>query len=152
MKNAQFLKTLLLASFLWYSFTTYSFAQSILIDASKDGGLWWSGDPHQGSALANYLRAQGMTVDELPQNTMITCDDLSNYDLVIAVGSQSEIRTSEELAAYVGFAANGGRLILLEDHSSASNLAQSLGLNFSGSFTSTITNFTYPHPITEGVL
>lgn len=42
----------------------------VLVDASRDGGAWWSpqgekGDykqPHQGETLANYLRAIGYSV------------------------------------------------------------------------------------------
>src|SRR5512136_209974 len=53
---------------------------SILVDASRDGGVWWFPqewpfDPesaHQGRALASYLRGKGFRVDELGRPTTIT--------------------------------------------------------------------------------
>src|SRR6187549_3774745 len=56
-------------------------SKSILVDASKDGGVWWfpqgqagfsATNPHQGSALADYFRNLGYQVDELPRGAIIT--------------------------------------------------------------------------------
>jgi hypothetical protein len=63
-----------------------------LVDASKDGGVWWfpqrppDFDPakhHQGKAMADAMRAKGWEVTELPRDTEITIDQLTGFDLVI---------------------------------------------------------------------
>src|SRR5688500_2334078 len=71
----------------------------ILIDASRDGGVWWfpqssetgfsSNADHQGKPLADYFRSQGYEVNELTRGTVITARGtvitdgmLSQYDKV----------------------------------------------------------------------
>jgi ankyrin repeat protein len=72
----------------------------ILIDASKDGGMWWYPQNgtfdvsanHQGRQLANYLKKQKMVVNELPRGAAITPDLLAGYDIVIRPASISRVR------------------------------------------------------------
>ncbi len=143
----------------WTASAAPALAQvAVLVDASKDGGVWWFPQagpfdpnlPHQGKALADYLRSLGMKVDEVPRSSTIAYEQLTQYDLIVAAGACTSHSTSE-LSAYSRYLSNGGRLILLGDHSCASDtLAQSLGLDFTGSLIDTITSFT-PHPITAGL-
>ena len=135
---------------------------NILVDASRDGGGWWFPQaepyfdpnlPHQGKALADFLRGQGMAVTELPRPSTITCEQLSQYDLVVAVEGGPGPYSASELSAYSGYVSNGGRLILLNDHKSVfdvDSLSSALGLDFGGSLVGVITTFT-AHPITMGV-
>jgi hypothetical protein len=66
-------------------------ALKILIDASKDGGVWWSPqsqnfDPkanHQGKALADALRAKGYDVNELGRGTEVTTELLRAANVVV---------------------------------------------------------------------
>jgi hypothetical protein len=135
-------------------------AQHVLVDASRDGGLWWGPQaappydpnlPHQGKALADLLRSQGMTVTELARPFTITCEQLSQYDLVVTIDWGAAYSASER-SAYNGYVANGGHLIYLTDHQTftVDSLSSLFGLDFNGSLTGTITPFT-PHPITAGV-
>jgi hypothetical protein len=133
---------------------------AILVDASRDGGVWWypqAGSfsatmPHQGKALADYLRSLGFTVDELPRGTSVTWDELKKYKNIIrAVGFGTY--TSQEIAAYDSCLQHSSSLLLLSDHlqnSSNDGLSAHLGLVFSGSLTGAITPFP-GHNITAGV-
>ena len=129
----------------------------VLIDASVDGGAWWAAPTgqHQGKALADYLRSQGMTVTELTPGNMPTCDQLSSAELVIVLDGAAR-RLPTVISQYVGYVSNGGRLILLnelhgpfsmDDHDSVS---LAFGLDFNSSVSGTITSFA-AHPITSGV-
>jgi hypothetical protein len=92
----------------------------ILIDASRDGGVWWfpqtapfdAAAPHQGLALAQALRARGFAVTELPRDTVITPALFQGVDLVVRAGAYGTY-TSAELAAYAQYVDSGGRLLLL---------------------------------------
>lgn len=136
----------------------------VLIDASKDGGVWWfpqSGpfnpaNPHQGKALADVLRGHDYTVDELPRGTAVTDSLLTNYRLVIRVGSCTPY-SSAELNAYDRFVARGdATLWLLTDHmnggcSQSDPLAGRFGgITYAGGESGTITTFS-THAITAGV-
>jgi hypothetical protein len=131
----------------------------ILIDASRDGGVWWfpqadTFEPtlaHQGKAFADYLRSLGHKVDVLPRPYEITSALLENYALVIrAVGSGSY--SSAEINAYTSYVQNGGRLLLLADHRAGDALASSFGLQFEGKTRgeNKLSNYV-THPITQGV-
>ncbi len=79
---------------------------NILVDASKDGGVWWSpqsgpGD-HQGYALAEYLRSLGFHLDELPQGAVITDSLLKKYSKIIRCATFFQY-SDDELAAYKNF-------------------------------------------------
>ena len=134
----------------------------ILIDASRDGGVWWfpqssetgfsSNADHQGKQLADYLRGQGYEVYELARGTTITDDLLNQYDKVIRAGGFGTY-TSSEITAYDHFINRTSSLILLQDHLSNyanDNLSEHLGVQFAGGLGGIITEFT-SNPITRGV-
>ena len=131
----------------------------ILVDASRDGGVWWfpqtgpfnPAADHQGRALAEFLRSLGHKVTELPRPYTITTELLADYDIVIrAVGFGDYEET--EITAYLAYVQKGGNLLLLADHSTTDALAMSLGLQFEGATRgeNLLTNFV-AHPITQGV-
>ncbi len=135
---------------------------SILIDASRDGGVWWfpqagSFDPaadHQGLELATYLRARGYRVVELGRPTLITLSMLRSYTIVVRAGEFGGY-TADELAAYTRYVDEGGRLLLLADHmryAPPDELAESFGLVFAGiTRGGNVLRFTAGHPITAGL-
>jgi hypothetical protein len=136
----------------------------VLVDASRDGGGWWfpqasdfhAGQPHQGKALAEYLRSHGHTVTELPRPTTVTAELLAGADLVIRVGGTGGY-TDGEIAAYDHWLKAGGRLLLLSDHHPHDGLAEHLGLRFEsvalahGSPTATRLATFATHPLTHNV-
>lgn len=163
-----------LASDLVIPFTTAvdSTAPRILVDASRDGGVWWfpqgggsagnGFDPlldHQGKPLADSLRAMGYRVDELPRPIYqgpygITLDLLQPYDIVIRAGVWGGYGP-EEIAAYQAYVGGGGKLLLLADHFALApgqpdSLGLSFGLVFAGA-TGGELQFTAGYPITNGV-
>jgi len=109
----------------------------ILIDASKDGGLWWfpqtgSFDPkrqHQGKPLADYIRAHGWEVIEVPRGETITAEKLRDVDVVVRIPVFSNY-TQDELMAYQESVVSGTRLLLLSDGGTNDGLAQIFGLKF----------------------
>ena len=136
----------------------------ILVDASRDGGGWWfpqkgpfaAGSPHQGKALADYLRSQGHTVTELPRPTTVTAELLAGADIVIRSGG-SGAYTETEIDAYDHWVKGGGRLLLLSDVHPNDALAERFGLKFEGTalaqgspVKTTVAKFA-PHPLTHGV-
>ena len=135
---------------------------AVLIDSSRDGGAWWFpqvpefdfNSPHQGKALADYLRGHGMRVTELPRPFTIDSSLLAPYPLVIRAG-QYGTYTSSELAAYRQYVSRGGRLILLSEFhrpEESDMLALMFGLMFRGvsSGENVIHRYT-AHPITKGL-
>jgi hypothetical protein len=142
--------------------TLSSESNKILIDASRDGGVWWfpqspstgynATAPHQGKALADYLRTLGFVVDELPRGTAVTDELLGKYDKVIRASAFGNYSTPE-LAAYEALLSRPSALLLLQDHlthTTNDNLSQGLGLLFSGALTGAITRFA-SHDVTKGV-
>ena len=133
---------------------------TILVDASKDGGVWWypqSGNfspsaPHPGKALADYLRNMGFVVEEAPRGKLITWSYLSQFKRVIRLGGFGSY-TKEEINAYDSLVSNAASILIVQDHLQNfpnDALSSHLGLNFSGSFSGTITQFAQ-HPVTVGV-
>lgn len=131
----------------------------ILVDASRDGGVWWSPqtgpfDPtanHQGKQLADFFKSLGHKVTELPRPYMITAVLLADYDIVIrAVGFDSY--TAAEITAYRDYVLNGGNLLLLADHHANDGLSVGFGLHFQGVTRgpNMLTNY-IAHPLTNGV-
>ena len=140
-------------------------AGSILVDASRDGGVWWYPQWaqvggfdrnlwHQGTPLAQYLRARWYRVDELPRPFTITAELLRSYDIVIRASGFGAY-TQEEITAYRDWVTAGGRLLLAGDHMlhlSEDQLAVSFGLEFNGiTRGDNILKTVSPHPITAGV-
>jgi hypothetical protein len=141
-------------------------AGTILVDASRDGGVWWYPQwaqaggfnptlDHQGKRLADYLRGRGYEVVELPRPFTITRELLESHDLVIRAsgfGSYGQ----EEIAAYQSYVNGGGQLLLLGDHMMnlpVDELALSFGLEFAGvTRGENILTTVADHPVTWGMV
>lgn len=135
----------------------------ILVDASRDGGVWWfpqTGpfDPtadHQGRQLAEHLRSLGHHVTELPRGSgpgpFVDEEMLGGYDMVIRAVGLGAYEASE-IDAYRGFVERGGALLLLADHGAPDDLALGFRLRFEGINRGVrrLNRFT-PHRITQGV-
>jgi Big-like domain-containing protein len=139
----------------------------ILVDASRDGGAWWYPQwvgeggfdrslPHQGKALADFIRSRGYRVTELPRPFLITGELLQQFVLVIRAGVFGPY-SSAEVTAYEAYVESGGKLLLLADHMMQfAGPADSVGLRFGVSFAGVtrgdnlIETFA-AHPITDGV-
>src|SRR5213075_46690 len=86
-------------------------SKAILVDATHDGGAWWfpqggpfdATQPHQGKALADYLRARGFTVDELGRGVVIDSTRLLKYTHVVRAGNYGGY-LPQEGAAYARLA------------------------------------------------
>lgn len=135
----------------------------ILIDASRDGGVWWfpqvtpfnGKSSHQGLALAGALREAGYVVEELPRPFTITSTLLRSYDVVIRATGFGPYAQAE-LDAYNGYVKNGGKLLLLGDHMVnllSDGLAASFGITFAGVTRgeNRVTTLA-EHPITDDVV
>lgn len=134
----------------------------VLIDASRDGGVWWypqagpfSGSAnHQGKAFTDSARAAGYEVDELPRAVTITADLLQPYGLVIRAGNFGRY-TPNEITAYADYVRGGGTLLLLGDHMTYAppdSLALAFGIQFAGvTRGNNLLNTFATHPITAGV-
>lgn len=132
----------------------------ILVDASRDGGGWWfpqagpfeATAEHQGRALADYLRGEGYTVDELPRGVAITTGLLTKYFMVLRAGFYAPPGyTSAEVAAYGSFLKGGGVLWLVSDfNDTGDGLSAGLDIHLTGAYGGTVTTFA-AHPITAGV-
>ena len=135
-------------------------SKAILIDASRDGGVWWfpqagnfsAYDWRQGKAFADYLKNMGYYVVEVPRGTVITWSFLSRFHNVIRFGGFGTY-TKQEIDAYDSLANHSASILLIQDHlTNGPNdpLSSHWGLNFSGAVKGTITQFEH-HPITNGV-
>ena len=134
---------------------------SALIDASRDGGVWWfpqvppfdPDQPHQGKAFADHLRSLGFSVRELPRPFTIDLELLEQSDLVIRA-SEFGSYLDTELLAYEQYVRDGGNLLLLQDFvrpAKTDILGPVFGLRFAGiTRGSQLMNFV-PDPITDGV-
>jgi hypothetical protein len=150
----------------------------ILVDASRDGNVWWwRGAPrpsnpnneHQGAALARYLTESGYTVEELPRNTFVRHSQLKKNWLVIrpaffpANPKDSavyewywmESYSAMEIRAYQDYVAAGGNLLLLSGHGRyvmSDPLGLAFGIKFGGP-TRGSPNLDTPleHPVMQGV-
>jgi hypothetical protein len=138
-----------------------SIKHRVLVDASRDGGVWWFPQtvwfdptrPHQGKGLADHLRSHGYLVDELSRTSNIISALSQPYDIVIRAGGGGSY-TTEEISAYQKYVNTGGRLLLLADHSAhapSDGVAESFGIQFGGVTrgTNRLTRYA-PHPITTG--
>jgi len=135
----------------------------ILVDSSRDGGLWWfpqagpfnACEPHQGMALADYLRTRGFSVTELPRTTTITFDFLASFGIVIRA-NEYETYSPSEIKAYHDYLKAGGKLLLLSDYmrpNEQDSLAESFGITFQGiTQGDNVLDSFIVHPITIGVL
>lgn len=115
----------------------------ILIDASRDGGVWWFPQadsfsvsrPHQGQALADDLRSRGYEVEELGRGVEVTDALLSQYDKVIRAGMLGTY-TASELSAYDRYVSRADAKLVLIPHflrpGQIDLVAQSIGLPMEG--------------------
>lgn len=131
----------------------------VLIDASKDGGVWWfpqwqyfdAEQYHQGKAFADLLRQDGAEVIELPRGESITLEKLKGFDVVVRVPAFFAYSQSEAIA-YRDSVAAGTRLLFIGGVSrSRDPIAEIFGLAFERS-----NHFTCPtrwsqHPFTESI-
>lgn len=138
-------------------------ARRVLVDASKDGGVWWfpqsgSFDPeayHQGKPLADYLRGLGYIVTEMGRGQRITDSLALAHRIIIRANRFSPAYSEAEVSAYRGFLACATTLVLLSDHQTYTDgrdeVADLVGVGFVGkSGSESVTTFD-DHPITQGV-
>jgi hypothetical protein len=113
-------------------------ALRVLVDASKDGGLWWfpqgenfnPREHHQGKALADFMRAKGWNVIEVPRGEVITFETLRDVDIVIRPPAYFSYGL-EELMAYQQSVSAGTRLLLMGGSGTKGDaLAENFGLVF----------------------
>ena len=131
----------------------------VLIDASKDGGLWWfpqSGtfDPkqyHQGKRFADLMRSKGWDVVEVPRGEMITFDRLRSADIVIR--SPAYFRYSaNEIEAYRESVIAGTRLLLIGGGAGDNDsIAEIFGLRFDSRTSFGSVKQWIPHPLTVSI-
>lgn len=137
----------------------------VLVDASRDGGVWWfpqgtpgtpfsSTEGHQGQALVETLRSLGLVVEELPRPFAITYSLLASYDIVIRANGFGTY-TSSEVSAYRTYVERGGNLLLLSDHmkyAPPDGVGLAFGIDFQGVTRGENVLYTLaPHPITKDV-
>jgi len=134
--------------------------QSILIDASRGGGVWWfpqtqpfnPNEPHQGKALTDTLRALGYSVTVLTGGATIDIQLFKEYDLIIRASGR--VYSDAELSDYVRYVSDGGNLLLLSEFirsNGTDKLALAFGIRFTGITSgSQLMNF-FPHSVTAGV-
>jgi hypothetical protein len=113
----------------------------ILVDVSKDGGLWWSPqspntgfDPqrlHQGKAFADIMRDLGWEVVELPRGAFITADLLTRFDVIVKPQHFFEY-APEEIDAYEDAVSSGARLLLMGSAGASNPVAERFGIHFAG--------------------
>jgi hypothetical protein len=130
-----------------------------LVDASKDGGIWWfpqspetGFDPyknHQGKTMADAMRARGWEVAELPREAVITPEKLQGYDIVIRPEPYFSYSTSEA-SAYREAVAAGVRLYLMSSSGGPDAVAAIFGLRFGGRQHMSLEKI-IPHPLTAGI-
>ena len=130
----------------------------VLIDASKDGGLWWfpqgrngfdSNTHHQGKALADLMRSKGWEVIELGRGEVITVDKLRDVDVMVRIPAWSDY-SSEEVVAYRDSVMGGTRLLLMGGYKN-DLLAEIFGLRFDSLNRFAAVRQWIPHPLTENV-
>lgn len=135
-------------------------ANRVLIDASNDGGVFWfpqwegtgfdPNAPHQGKALADYIRSRGFDVYALPRTQRATDSLLNQYDKVIIANSFSPSESDAE--KYMQFIERPTSLVLIGEFLRPgwrNLLAEHLGIRLIGIANGTVTRFA-PHAITAG--
>jgi hypothetical protein len=131
----------------------------VLIDASKDGGLWWfpqaqTFNPnayHQGKALADFMRAKGWSVTEASRGEKINFDKLQDADVVIRTPAFFNY-TADEINAYQQSVIAGTRLILMGGGTYEGDaVAEVFGLRFESLSRFGSVKQWIPHPLTANI-
>jgi hypothetical protein len=130
-----------------------------LVDASKDGGLWWfpqspeagfnPNNNHQGKIMADAMRAREWEVTELPREDVITPDKLRGFDIVIRPEPFYSYSESEA-TAYREAVAAGVRLFLMGSATRYDPVAAIFGLSFGGRRHHSLEKIIL-HPLTAGI-
>jgi len=133
----------------------------VLVDASKDGGLWWfpqgnsnKFDPkqhHQGKALADFMRSKGWEVTELGRGEVLTVDTLRDVDVVVRPPAWFDY-TTDEIVAYRDSVMGGTRLLLMGlGGNKADPVAGIFGLRFDSLNRFAAVRQWVPHPLTSNI-
>jgi hypothetical protein len=132
----------------------------VLVDASKDGGLWWfpqgrgntfdPRQPHQGKPLADFMRSKGWEVVELGRGEVITQDTLRDVDFVVRPPIYFDY-TADEVVAYRDNVMGGMRLLLLGSSGTNDGLAAIFGLRFDSSNRFAAVRQWIPHPLSANI-
>jgi hypothetical protein len=135
----------------------------IVIDASKDGGVWWfpqgenGFDPtklHQGNQFADYLKSTGWQVEEIARGADIT-DRLKGATIVVRASLFGEYRASE-VRAYRDYVTNGGSVLLLrgfvrDGRGNSDAVATAFGIKFSSTVRARFITRWAKHPLVENL-
>jgi hypothetical protein len=134
----------------------------ILIDASRDGGVWWfpQGTPfnkdanHQGLAFEKVMTELGFEVEVLPRGAVITDDLLKEYSVIFRANAFGNYLPSE-IEAYKNALDRGIILLLFSDHQTntkgmVDGVANLAGVRFNDTLKGNITNFS-THQLTQGL-
>jgi hypothetical protein len=130
--------------------------RSILIDVVGGGGAWWFPqappfDPdlyHQGKPLYEFLRSSGFSVT-VHGDGPITPELLAPHDIVITLSSGA--RSPAELNVWLDYVTAGGKLVLLSDLGTSSELPRAFGLEVGDQIVDGPVSGFPAHPITQGV-
>jgi len=109
----------------------------VVVDASKDGGLWWfpqsenfnANQYHQGKAFGDFMRRQGWKVTELPRGQVITLDILRDVDVVIKPAAYFDY-SEDEAVAYREAVRSGTRLLMVGSGATPDAVANIFGLQY----------------------
>lgn len=137
----------------------------VVIDASKDGGVWWSPqteeawglDPqkeHQGKRLADYLRSRGWQVTEIRRGESLA-DKLNGASIVVRM-NVFEPYNREEALVYKEFVTNGGKLLLVKGYVRQGEedrdlVAMEFGIRFEGAIKTPEIKRWSIHRLTKGL-
>lgn len=130
----------------------------VLIDASKDGGLWWfpqsgtfdSTHYHQGKRLADFMRSKGWNVIEVPRGEMITFERLRSADIVVRPPAYFNY-SATEIEAYRDSVIAGTRLLLVGGGGHNDSIAEIFGLRFETRTRFGVVRQWIPHPFTANI-
>lgn len=144
--------------------------KTVLVDPTHDGGTWWfpqksetpsgfkSDEPHQGRALADYLRSQGYSVTELGRRGTMSPDSMMSFAVIIRAGYYADSINypgyePHDLDVYTAYTGCERTLVVLAEYLRPGQrdlLADRLGIPLTGSIYTEILDFA-PHELTAGV-
>jgi hypothetical protein len=133
------------------SATNKPICQRVLIDASRDGGVWWfpqasnfqADQGHQGLAFEQALRDAGFQVDVLPRGSQITDDLLNHYGIVVRGNIFQDPYTQDSSMPIVNRSIAASHCCYSQNTSGNANdgLATTLGVTFEGELKGTVQTF-----------